>query len=144
MSDELAGANVNRAYSLAATCIPIFTFMLFFLYPRFARGEIDGSLFQATLVVMGIATFSFVLASLHYYASSMGGRLSATERGHCARRGDRLWLVGSTQLFLAPSLVLLTVGLLTVALAWFVLWLIYLLVARHYFPRVQTALERNG
>lgn len=36
MSDELASASVNRSYSLAASCIAIFTFMLFFLYPRFA------------------------------------------------------------------------------------------------------------
>ncbi|HEU4463749.1 MAG TPA: hypothetical protein VFS53_01770 [Gemmatimonadota bacterium] len=40
MGDELATANVNRAYSLGATSIAIFTFMLIFLYPRFASGEI--------------------------------------------------------------------------------------------------------
>jgi hypothetical protein len=57
MGDELATSNVNRTYSLAATSIAIFTFMLFFLYPRFARGEINDLLFQATLVVMGMATF---------------------------------------------------------------------------------------
>ena len=61
MGDELATANVNRAYSLAATSIAIFTFMLIFLYPRFAGGEINGLLFQATLVVMGVATFSLLL-----------------------------------------------------------------------------------
>ena len=64
MGDELAGANVNRTYSLAATSIAIFTFMLFFMYPRFVSGEINALLFQATLVVMGVATFSFVLASM--------------------------------------------------------------------------------
>jgi hypothetical protein len=63
MGDDLAAANVNRSYSLAATSIAIFTFMLFFLYPRFASGEINALLFQATLVVMGVATFSFVFAS---------------------------------------------------------------------------------
>ena len=57
MGDDLAAANVNRSYSLAATSIAIFTFMLFFLYPRFASGEINALLFQATLVVMGVATF---------------------------------------------------------------------------------------
>ena len=46
MDDELATSNVTRSYSLAATSIAIFTFMLFFLYPRFARGEINASLFQ--------------------------------------------------------------------------------------------------
>ena len=30
MSDELAAANVNRSYQLAASSIAIFTFLLFF------------------------------------------------------------------------------------------------------------------
>ena len=57
MGDELAASNVNRSYSLAATSIAIFTFMLFFLYPRFASGQINPLLFQAALVVMAVATF---------------------------------------------------------------------------------------
>ena len=32
MGPEVATHNVNRSYSLAATCITIFTFMLFFLF----------------------------------------------------------------------------------------------------------------
>jgi hypothetical protein len=32
MGEDLAAANVNRSYSLAATSIAIFTFMLFLLY----------------------------------------------------------------------------------------------------------------
>ena len=79
MGDELAASNVNRAYSLAGTSIAIFTFMLFFLYPRFENGAINALLFQATLVVMGVATFSFVLASLHYYRSSLGSRIDDAE-----------------------------------------------------------------
>jgi hypothetical protein len=51
MGDELATSNVNRSYSLSATSIAIFTFTLLFLYPMFARGEIDALPFQATLVV---------------------------------------------------------------------------------------------
>jgi len=69
MGDEIATANVNRSYSLAATSIAIFTFMLTFFYPRFTSGEINALLFQATLVVMGVATFSFVFASFYYYCS---------------------------------------------------------------------------
>src|SRR5262245_39537000 len=72
MGDELAGSNVNRSYSLGATSIAIFTFMLFFLYPKFVSGEINAVLFHATLVVMGVATFSFVFASVYYYGSSLG------------------------------------------------------------------------
>ena len=46
MSDDLAAANVNRSYQLAASSIAIFTFLLFFLYPRFASGQVDALRFQ--------------------------------------------------------------------------------------------------
>ena len=139
MGDELAASNVNRSYSLAATSIAIFTFMLFFLYPRFARGEITAWLFQATLVVMGVATFSFVFASFYYYCASVGSRVDDSERARYSLRGDRFWLLGYTLLFLAPSLILFTVGLLAVGSTWFALWLVYLLFVIRHFPGVQTA-----
>jgi len=138
MGDELATANVNRAYSLGATSIAIFTFMLVFLYPKFASGEINVLLFQTTLVVMGLATFSFVFASVYYYGSSLGSRMDDAERARYSRRGDRFWLLGYTLLFLNPSLILFSVGLLAAGSAWFALWLVYLLFVIRYFPRVQT------
>lgn len=144
MGDELAASNVNRSYSLAGTSIAIFTFVLFFLYPRFESGEINALLFQATLVVMGVATFSFAFASFYYYGSSLGGRIDDAERAQYSRRGDRFWLLGYILLFLAPSLILFSVGLLVVASAWFALWLVYLLFVIRYFPRVQTARKSSS
>ena len=140
MADDLAAANVNRSYSLAATSIAIFTFTMFFLYPRFVSGEAQPLLFQATLVVMGVATFSFAFASFYYYGSSLGGsRFDDTERALYSRRGDRAWLLGCVMLFLAPSLILFTIGLLAVGSVWLVLWLVYLVFVSRYFPRVETA-----
>jgi hypothetical protein len=127
VGDDLAAANVNRSYQLAASSIAIFTFLLFFLYPRFANGEVDALRFQATLLVMGMATFSFAFASFYYYGASLGGRIDDAERVQYSRRGDRFWLVGCILLFLAPSLILFTVRLLAVASAWFALWLVYLI-----------------
>ena len=141
MGQELAAANVNRSYSLAATSIAIFTFMLFFMYPRFLSGEINALLFQATLVVMGVATFAFVLASLYYYRSSVGSRNDDAVLALSSRRGDRFWLLGYTLLFLDPSLILFAVGLLVVGSVWFALWLVYVLFVIRYFPRVQTRTE---
>ena len=138
MGDELAAANVNRSYSLAATSIAIFTFMLFFMYPRFKSGEINALPFQATLVVMGVATFSFAFATFYYYYSSVGSRIDDAERALYSRRGDRFWLLGNTLLFLDPSLILFTIGLLVVGSAWFALWLVYLLFVIRHFPTVQT------
>jgi hypothetical protein len=139
MGNDLAASNVNRSYTLAASSTAIFTFMLFFLYPRFASGEINALLFQATLVVMGLATFSFVFASFYYYCSSIGSGIDDAERAVYSRRADRFWLLGGTLLFLAPSLILFSVGLLAVGSAWFALWLVYLVFLIHYFPKVQTA-----
>ena len=143
MGDELAAANVNRSYSLAATSIAIFMFMLFFMYPKFVSGEINAFLFQATLIVMGVATFSFVFASLYFYWASVGSRIDAAERALYSRRGDRFWLLGYTLLFLDPSLILLTIGLLVVGSAWFALWLVYLLFVIRYFPKVQTVRQSS-
>ena len=138
MTDDLAAANVNRAYQLAASSIAIFTFLLFFLYPRFVSGDVDALPYQATLIVMGVATFSFAFASFYYYGASLGGRIDEGLRAQYARRGDRFWLLGCVLLFLAPSMVLFTVRLLAVASFWFALWLVYVLFVIRNFPRVQT------
>jgi hypothetical protein len=138
MGEDVAAANVNRSYLLGGTNIAIFTFMLFFLYPRFESGRINPLLFQFTLTAMGVGAFSFVFATLHYYRASLGGRISEADRTLYARRGDRFWLLGYTMMFLAPSLVLFLVGLLVVASVWLALWLVYLFFVVRYFPMVQT------
>jgi Flp pilus assembly protein TadB len=138
MKEDVSAANVNRAYSLAATNVAIFTFTLIFLYPRFENGTINPFLFQTTLATLGVATFSLVFAALEYYRLSLGGRLTEAEQALHARRADRFWLLGYTVMFLAPSLVLFTVNLLAVASIWLALWLVYLLFVIRYFPKVET------
>lgn len=138
MPDDLAGANVNRTYSLAATSIAIFTFTMIFLYPRYVSGEANATLFQLTLAVMAVTTFSFIVSAFHYYGASMGDRIPEAEKLTYASRADRLWLVGTTLLFLVPSLVLFTIGLVNVGLFWLALWIGYLLFVLLYFPRVRT------
>ena len=141
MGDDLATTNVNRSYSLAGTSIAIFTFLMFFLYPRYASGGLNALLFQATLTVMGVATFSFAFATFCYYGSSLGGRIGDAERAQYSRRGDRLWLLGDVLLFLVPSLSLFSVAMFVVASVWFALWLVYVLFVIRHFPRVQSAGE---
>jgi len=142
MGNDLAAANATRTYSLAAMSIAIFTFVLIFLYPRAASGEVNAVLFQITLVVLGVATFSFVFSSLLYYGASLGGgRVDRAAQTRHARRGDRFWLLGYSLLFLDPSVILVSVGLLVVASAWFALWLVYVIFVIRYFPRVQTGPE---
>ena len=140
MGEDLSAANVNRSYLLSGTNIAIFTFMLFFLYPKFESGTISPWLFQFTLIAMGVAAFSLVFAALHYYRSSLGGRINEADRALYARRADRFWLLGYTMMFLAPSLVLFLLGLLAVASVWLTLWLVYLFFVVRYFPKIQTPL----
>jgi hypothetical protein len=136
--DDLAGANVNRSYSLAGTGISVFTFTLVFLYPRVATGEVNSLLFQAALVVMGLATFAFVFATFHYYGSSLASRIADTDRARLSRRGDRLWLLGFLLLFIGPSLILFAVGLYVVGAVWLALWLALAIVVARNFASVQT------
>ena len=138
MREDLAAVNVTRSYTLAGTNIAIFTFMLLLLYPRFESGRINPVLFQATVIAMGVATFSLVFATLHYYWCSLGGRMSDTERTRLARRADRFWLLGYTTMFLAPSLVLFLVRLRIVASVWLAFWLVYVFFVARYFPSLQT------
>ena len=138
MREDVAAVNVTRSYTLAGTNIAIFTFMLFFLYPRFESGRINPVLFQATLIAMCVATFSLVFATLHYYRCSLVGRMSDTERMLQARRADCFWLLGYTTMFLAPCLVLFLIKLRIVASIWLAFWLLYLFFVVRYFPRLQT------
>jgi hypothetical protein len=134
--DDLAAANVNRSYSLAATSIAIFTFSLIFLYPRYVNGEVSPVLFQLTLVVMAIATFSFVFSSFLYYGAGMSDKIGEAERIQLARRGDIAWVLGYSLLFAVPTLILFTVNLFLVGTVWLVLWLVYIAFVIRNFPRV--------
>jgi hypothetical protein len=138
MREDLAAVNVTRSYTLAGTNLAIFTFMLFFLYPRFENGKINAVLFQATLIAMGVASFSLVFATLHYYWCSLDGRMNDIDRTRLARRADRFWLLGYTTMFLAPSLVLFLVRLHLVASVWLAFWLLYLFFVIRYFRKFQT------
>jgi hypothetical protein len=141
MREDLAVVNVTRSYTLAGTNLAIFTFMLFFLYPRFESGRINAVLFQATLIAMGVASFSLVFATLHYYWCSLGGRMNDIDRTRLARRADRFWLLGYTTMFLAPSLVLFLIRLHLVASVWLAFWLLYLFFVIRYFRKFQTPLD---
>ncbi len=138
MGEDLAAANLNRSYTLAASTIAVFTFTMFFLYPRFVNGEANPYLFQAAIVDLGFATFSFVFASLYYYRSSLSGRVDDDERAVYSRRGDRFWLLGYTLLFVAPTLILFSLKLVAVGSVWLALWLVYMVFVIRYFPKVRT------
>lgn len=144
MRTHLAASNADRSYSLAATSIAIFTFVLFFLHPRLAGGEVSPLLLQGVLAVLGFATFSFGIGSFYYYSASLEDRTDDAERDRWFRRGDCCWLLGCVLLFAAPSLVLFLIGLFVVAATWLVLWVVYVFFLLRCFPRVHAAPKRSG
>lgn len=135
--EALATSNVDRSYTLGGTSIAIFSFVLFFLYPEARRGEASLLLFQTTIVVMAVATFSFVFATLHYYRASVGSQLEGRRTSH-SHLGDRFWLLGYSLLFLAPSLVLFTIGLAIVGSVWLALWALYSVFIMRHYPGIRT------
>ena len=126
MSLDIANSNVNRNITLAGTSVAIFTFLLFFLYPRYSSGEINPILFQFTLAVIVSVIYSLVISGLYYY----GTTLTLTLEPECATtifgKAEAFWLVGYSLLLLEPSLILFTVNLLAVGLYGLILWFSYL------------------
>ena len=129
---ELATANVDRAAVLTGSSMAIFTFLLFFLYPRFSSGEIDPILFQVTLTVIVLTIFAFSFSGLYYYRIRVLKMSSAQERASM-RNGDLLWVLGTLFAGSEPALILFTVGLAAVALVALSLWLLYIYIIASQF-----------
>lgn len=111
MSVDLANSNVNRNITMAGTSVAIFTFLLFFLYPRYVSGEINGVLFQVTLAVIVTVTFSLVTSATFYYGPVLRMSLPPDRGSPVFGKGDAAWAVGFGLLLLEPSLILFTVSL---------------------------------
>lgn len=121
---ELAASNVNRTWPLVGSSTAIFTFLLFFLYPRFSSGQIDPILFQVTLTVVVLSIFSFSFSAVYYYRISLL-KMSDTEEHASMQRGTILWVLGTLFVASEPALILFTVGLTVVALVATSLWLLF-------------------
>src|SRR5881392_320469 len=120
MSLDIANSNVNRNITLAGTSVAIFTFLLFFLYPR--SGEINSILFQFTLAIIVSVIFSLVISALYYYGTALTLTLRPEQTTTIFGKAEAFWLVGYSLLLLEPSLILFTVNLIAVGLYGLVLW----------------------
>ena len=111
MAADLANSNANRDITMAGTSIAIFTFLLFFMYPRYQSGEINGVLFQVTLAVIVTVTFSLVISATYYYGTTLGMNRPPAGTRRFFGKADAAWVVGFGLLLLEPSLILFTVNL---------------------------------
>lgn len=135
MSLDLANSNVNRNITLAGTSIAIFTFLLFFLYPRYLSGEIDGLLFQVTLGVIVSVIFSLVISATYYYGNTIRMSIPSDRVSTIFGKADAAWVVGYSLLLLEPGLILFTVKLSYVGSYALILWFGFLFVTWREYQR---------
>jgi len=126
VSLDLANANVNRNITLAGTSVAIFTFLLFFLYPRYISGEINSILFQFTLAIIVSVIFSLVNSATYYYGTTLTLSLTPGQVTAMFGKAEAFWLVGYSLLLLEPGLILFTVNLPVVGVYALTLWFSYL------------------
>jgi len=136
VSIDVANSNVNRNITLAGTSVAIFTFLLFFLYPRYQNGEINSILFQFTLAIIVSVIFSLVNSATYYYGITLTLSSPAERTATTFGKAEAFWLIGYSLLLLEPSLILFTVNLLVVGLYGLVLWLSYLYLTWLQFKRL--------
>ncbi len=117
-------ASSTRALTagLAGTCVAILTFVLFFLYPRWTSGEINGLLFQWTALNIVVSLFLMSLASALYWMVMEGMLAHHPRTPGLLRRADALFMASVMLLFLEPALILWTVAVYYVAGAAIALW----------------------
>jgi O-antigen/teichoic acid export membrane protein len=122
---ELATSNVNRAATLVGSSMAVFTFLLFFLYPRFSSGQIDPILFQITLALIVFTIFSFGFSGLYYYGLVGISKLCTAKKQSYFGRANLFFVLGLLFAVAEPALILFTVGLTVLGLAALFLWLLY-------------------
>src|SRR2546426_4151730 len=60
-------SNLNRSVTLIGSNLAIFTFLLLFLFPRYASNQLNGVLFQATLTGSLLTIFLFGISGVLYF-----------------------------------------------------------------------------
>jgi len=118
-------SNLNRSVTLIGSNLAIFTFVLIFLYPRYASNQLNGVLFQATLTSSLLAIFLFGIAGVHYFEIVVMAKASIETKMQLVRRGDLLFVVSLLLATAEPALILFTLDLTGVGIIAAVLWTLY-------------------
>ncbi len=106
-------AQLNRAVAIVGSSMAVFTFILFFLYPRYAAQEIDPFLFQGTLTVMVMVIFSLGFSGFFYFGIYMS--TDPAEKRVLLHRGNVMYFIGLELVTIEPAMILFTVGLYVIA-----------------------------
>lgn len=129
---DLVASNLTRATTLIGSSMAVLTFLLFFLFPRYANGQIDPILFHVTVGMVVLAIFSFGFSGICYYAIIGIPKMNVARKRLYARRGDLFFVLGILFAVSEPALILFTIGIVIVALLASGLWIIFtLFLLRH-------------
>ncbi len=128
LAHNVATSTRSLSAGLAGTCVAVLTFVLFFLYPRWTSGEINGLLFQWTLINIVATLFLMALASILYWMV-----MEAVAKNHpLTPRLDQTaglsFMIGTVLLLLEPALILFTVAVDSAAVVALGFWFVVLAV----------------
>jgi hypothetical protein len=125
---EVAKRNAYVMPGIAGTCVAIFTFLLFFLYPRLLSGEVSPILFRLTVGVIVLTLFFFMYAGSYYYTFVASLGRDDRRSTKYIDRADRCAVIALVLFVLAPALILFTINLPDLGLFALLLWFVYLAV----------------
>jgi len=129
-TESYKDATDNRSLTsgLAATCVAILTFVLFFLYGPWNSGTINNLLFQWTLINIVVALFLISLASMNFWFVMEALRSNHPRPAKYLRRAEVFFSVGFILLLLEPGLILVTAKLYYAGALAIALWVALLVL----------------
>lgn len=121
---EIAYAETNRnlGVGLAGTGVAVMTFLILFGYDSLSRVQVDSLLFQATLGVIVLSIFLFVISATFYYYFMVAFLRRRSRAGDYIRRADLIFILGVLTITLEPAMILFTANLTEVATLALVFW----------------------
>ncbi len=111
--------------TLIGSNLAIFTFVLVFLFPRYASNQLNGVLFQVTLTTTLLAIFLFGISGVYYLEVVGVAKTSIARKRVLVQRGDSLFVVSLMLGTAMPALILFTLGIMVVAVIATGLWALY-------------------
>ena len=111
--------------TLIGSNLAIFTFVLVFLFPRYASNQLNGVLFQVTLTTTLLAIFLFGISGVYYLEVVGMAKTGIARERVLVQRGDSLFVVSLLLGTAMPALILFTLGITAVAVIATGLWVLY-------------------
>src|SRR2546428_12533125 len=86
-------SNLNRSVTLIGSNLAIFTFVLVFLFPRYASNQLNGFVFRVTLTTTLLTIFLFGISGVCYLEVVGAAKTSIARKRVLVQRGDSLFVL---------------------------------------------------